>query len=178
MDLHARRGTERRVADAPDGLIVPVREVVRGRVGRQPRDVKEQMTQRDGALPASTLGDVSGEGIVEPERPSLGKDHDARRRRDGLRERGQIEDRVDGHRYALGLKLPETVGAAEKHTIVAADDHDGARYLAIGDRLFDGAVDGGPEREKRLVRGCCRHSLGCGRRGGWFGRCDGNASAP
>ena len=90
--------------------------------------------------------------------------------------------RVDRHRYALGLQLPETVGAAEKHAIVAADDHDGAGHLAIGDRLFDGAVDGGREREKRLVRGCCRHSLGCGRRGGWFGgwfgRCDGNASAP
>ena len=86
-------------------------------------------------------GDELRHRIGEANPSLLDQHHHARRCRDDLGERGQIEDRVLGHRLSdrEHRALSERVMIANR--VAAADEDDGAREIVTGDRGFDERLD-------------------------------------
>ncbi len=114
------------------------------------------------------LRDVLRERIVEADGAPLDQHHDARRGRDGLGERGQIEDGVRRHRLAIRLHLAQAVRAPEDDAVVTPHDHDRSRHASAGDGILDRRVD--PVGHRRPLRGCgVGASVGGGGGGRGFG---------
>ena len=81
----------------------PLNSTVEVEVGPQAGRVRQQVPDGD-ARPCRTgrIRDERGHRIAQPDAPLLHQLHHAGRRRDDLGQRGEIEDRVFGHRLARG----------------------------------------------------------------------------
>jgi hypothetical protein len=131
-------------------------------VRRETGPMDEQLLDGDLRAIAAAGGDLrqeSGRRIAETQLPLFDEDHHRRSRRDGLRQRGDVEDRVESHRLFLREEGAEAEGLAVEDPVLAADEHDGSRELASGDRLLDHRVD---PRERPRGRTCIarRHRRG------------------
>lgn len=60
---------------------------------------------------------------------------------DGDGDRRQVEDRIDRHRFRLGLDRAAPVGAPENHAVAPADHHDRAGDLPGLERVVHRRVD-------------------------------------
>ncbi len=107
---------------------------------------------------------VGGDGIVQPELSLLNQLHDRGRGGDALGERGDVEDRIDGHGFAGGLERPRAEGLAVDDAAVVADEYDSTGDEAAGDRLLHDRVDRGEGAWGRFLcvmrrcLGCCRNA--------------------
>ena len=118
------------------------------RVGRQARGMGQQMPDPGvfGRVPPGVpVGTKSGNVHLDPvpkgDLPPLRQDHDRRRRGDGLGDRGQVEDRVDGHRLVLRNPLAFPIGPPEDGLPFPGHEEDGPRELLALDRVVDDRVD-------------------------------------
>src|SRR5688572_30057 len=105
-----------RALDAPDVL-------EEGPPRGQPRAVRQQMPDGDAVLPVD--GEPRHEtahALVEPERTVTDEQHDGQRRREGLGQRREIEDRLFAHRRYGGLEAPVPDGQMEEHVVPARDE--------------------------------------------------------
>jgi hypothetical protein len=101
------------------------------------------MTDQDAVLAVlAELGNESGDGIDQLHVPRLDELHHAGRRRHHFRERGDVEDRVFGHRLGRRLNRPAAEGRVVEDFVAAADQHDGAGEFLSGNRLVDQGRDG------------------------------------
>ena len=106
--------------------------------------MRQQAPERDAAeRPAAKLAQVPPEGCVERDAAALDERHHRERRAERLGERGEVEDRVLGHRLGRGQEPARAVRAVEEHAVALADEDDRAGQLARGDGVAGGLVDGG-----------------------------------
>ncbi len=134
----ARRRRQEDVARAADRLVRPGEFRLQRQIRRQSRGVREQLKNRDRGLP--TRGERRNEfrhRIAQPHASLLDQLHHARRGGHHLGERGQIEDRVLGHRLARRQNSTLAECLAVHHPIAVADQDDGARQLVPCDRGGD-----------------------------------------
>ena len=101
---------------------------------------------------------MRGDGGVEVEQCAVVEKQHRSRRCNGLRERGQVEDRIGVHRLRARLERTMAVGAAKHRAVAAADEHHAAWYLALFDGAAHGQVDaplvgGGQAHDRRDCRG-------------------------
>ena len=82
-----------------------------------------------------------GDPIVQPDPALLDQHHHARRRRDHLGQRRQVEDRVERHRLDRGLDRAVAERLLVEHAIAAADQHDGAWQLLVRDGALNRGAD-------------------------------------
>jgi hypothetical protein len=99
--------------------------------------------------------DVSRDAIRQAHAPVLDQFHDAGRRRHDLGQRGDVENGVEGHRLRRRVNGAPADRLLVDDTIAAADEHDRARQLLLGDRLFH---DRGDRLEPADVDTCGRRS--------------------
>ena len=122
-------------------------------VCREARAVRQQLFHRHLVPRAPTrceLGDVLRDAVLEADLAVLDERHDARRRRDDLCERGEVENGVEGHRLDGGDEGAMAVGLPEHDLSVPADDQDGAGAFLLRDRLGDHRVDAGEALGRHL----------------------------
>ncbi len=93
--------------------------------------------------------DVVETRSVRRTRAVLDQLHHAGRRRHDLGQRRDVEDRVERHRLGRRLDGAPADRLLIDDAIAAADEHDGARELLLGDRLFDERRDRVEPRESR-----------------------------
>ena len=84
---------------------------------------------------------VGGHTIVEPDPALLDEHHDARRRRDDLGERRQIENRVERHRFGSRHERPIPDRLLVQNPIASPDEDDGAGEFLVRDRFPDERLD-------------------------------------
>ena len=144
-DLVARVGVDEPLSrGVQEAALVLPREDLGGRpevevhrvVGDEAAAVGEELL--DGhllplAAPGAEGGEVRHDRVVEADPALLDERHDGGRGRDGLREGGQVEDGVDGHRLDRGRERAVAVGLPEGDLPVPADEDDGAGDLLLRD---------------------------------------------
>ncbi len=118
----------------------------------------------DGDAIFAVFGELRNERrdrIGEPHFAFFDQHHHRGRRRDDLRERRQIEDRIERHRFGRGLDRALAVGFAKDDGVAAPDDHDSTGELALGDGVGDDGVEAGQtgEVETRIALGSRRRRL-------------------
>src|SRR5438132_517629 len=72
--------------------------------------------------------------------------NDGERGAEGLRERGDVEDRVERHRRGLGDEPPRAVRAVQEDLVAQPDEDDHPRHLSGRHRVVRGLVDSGEVR--------------------------------
>jgi hypothetical protein len=126
------------VVDVPHGFRPTVVERREERLDRKTRRVREELPEGDPPFAvAAELGHVGCRRRVEGDLPSFGEDQDARRRRDRLRQGGEVEDGVPLHRRPLGEERAGPVGLLEEDAVVAADGDHAPWDLPLRDRIAD-----------------------------------------
>ena len=104
--------------------------------------MRHQVPDGDVAFPvALEAGNEGRHAVAQPDLPFLDQHHHARRRRHDLRERRQIEDRIERHRLGGGNKRAAADRLLVKRPVAAADQDDCARQFLLGDRLRDQRLD-------------------------------------
>ena len=152
-------GPRREVEPGPDDLGQQAGDGLRASPGlgkvRHAGAVEENSPERHLAIGGGgQLGQVPRDGGVEVQSPVLGEGQDGGSRRDDLGQRGEIEDRVDGHRLLGGPDGPEAESLPVEDPIAPPDEDHRAREVAGGDGIANGLVDGvGPVRRVRGSRG-------------------------
>ena len=86
------------------------------------------------AAPGAEGGKVRHDRVVEADPALLDERHHRAGGRDGLREGGEVEGGVDGHRLDGGRERAVAVGLPEGDLAVPADEDDGAGNLLLRDR--------------------------------------------
>ena len=137
---------------APHGFLLAVELRVQLQIGTQPRRVRHQVANRDGALAVPReLGNELRHRIAQPDGALLHQLHHARRRRDDFRQRREIENGVLRHRLRRGEDRALTERARIQNCLASSDENDGAGELVGGDCLAHEPFD---RRESlRLGRG-------------------------
>ena len=111
-------------------------------VGREAGVVGEQFANGDVLLAVlRELGQLGGDRIVEANAALLHQLHDGRGGRDALGQRGEIEDRIDGHGLARGLERSIAERAAVDNVAVMADQEHGAGDVAVGHGLLHDGIE-------------------------------------
>ena len=75
--------------------------------------------------------------IVQPDFAFLDKHYHARRRRNNLGQRCEVEDGVEGHWFQRRNDRPLTDCGLVQRVLALRDQHDRARQLPIGDGIAD-----------------------------------------
>ena len=129
---------QRRQREQPfDGLGRSVGEIADRVIGNQTRLVRQQVANRDRLFSLTgELRQMPAHRIVEPKLAAFNQQHHARRGRQRLGERGQIEDRIDRHRLALRLDAAIAKGPQESDLALSRDEHHAAGHL-LGCQRFD-----------------------------------------
>jgi hypothetical protein len=83
---------------------------------------------------------------MEIDLPAVGEDHDAGGGRERLRERREIEDRVERHGRALRHQRARAIRLPQQHLVVAAHHQHAARHLSRVDGGQDRGIDSGEAR--------------------------------
>ena len=102
--------------------------------------MRQQLANCDRRVRCSKLRQEPCNRIVEPNLALLDKHHQGRRRRQNLRERCAIEDRIDGHRFAPGDQAAEPVGFAMDNLPLMSDQQDSPGCRAVPDSVIDQGV--------------------------------------
>ena len=143
LERRARRVVERDPGERPGGAREAAGDGAVRRVGREAGGVRQDPPDRDLRVGrAAELFEVPAQRRVELDRAALHEREDGQRRTDGLRERGNVEDRVARHRGRLGHEAPEAPRAVQEDVVAAPDEHDHTRDLAGDDGLGGRLVDG------------------------------------
>jgi hypothetical protein len=125
--------------------------------------VRQEVADGDVALAvAFEAGNVGRDAVIQPDPPVLHKHHHGRRGGHDLGERGEVEDRVQGHRLGRRFDGAPPERLLVEDLVAAADDHDGPRQLSRLDRFLH---DRGNRLEARGVQALPRR-----RRTGLAGR--------
>ena len=103
------------------------------------------------AILAAPFREMARNEIVEREHPALELLHRQRRRRDHLRQRGEIEDRVVGCDGGVGVVRETAERLAPEHLPGAADLNDCGRKGAVGDGVLEHPPGGGEAQGTRLA---------------------------
>ncbi len=135
--LAGRRG--RRLLDRQlDRLVVSGPQVAEVHVRAQARDMRQQMTDGDVSLAvALETRNERRDTVREPHLAVFHQHHHARRGRDHLGERREIEDRVGGHRLRCRHESAIAERLLEDHAIAASHEDHGSRQLLVLDVLRD-----------------------------------------
>ena len=124
-----------------------------GRDGRQPRAVREQPADRHHLVGvAAKLPQVAAERRVELHLAALDERHHGQRRAERLGQRGDVEDRVLGHRDVLRDHAPQAPRAPIDDLVAPSDHHDDTGDLAGGHHFERGLVDPAPVLRRRVGR--------------------------
>ncbi len=114
-------------------VLVALQGVVRGQAAR----VREQLPRGD--VRGAELRQPAPHGLVEGDGAAFRELQHGRRRGHGLGEACEIEHRVRRHR--LLADDARSVGAAQQHAVLRADDDDAASDAPLGDGARDQRVD-------------------------------------
>ena len=143
----ARRRDGHLLDDPPDGLLLALEGRLEVEIGPEAGYVREQVADRDPILPVPPESlHVSRHAVRQPQAAVLDQRHDRGRRGDDLRQRRQIEDRIERHRLGGGRQRPVSEGVPVEHRRAPAGDDHGPRHLAIGNGLLDDRANQGQAR--------------------------------
>src|SRR5437870_5189293 len=113
----------------------------------EPRAVGQDPPDGDGLEPPATeLTQIAPERLVELDRAALDERHHGERRAEGLRERGDVEDRCEHHRRGLGNEPARGVRAVQEDLVAPPDEDDDAGDLPGGHQGVRGCIDAGEVR--------------------------------
>jgi len=113
-------------------------------VSAEAGSVKQQVFDGDGLFPLGCeLGEVLGDGVLDGQFLVLLEEHDGGGGGNGLGQRGQVEDGVDGHGFGLRFEGAGSERTAEEVAFGGADEDDGAGDSAGVNGVVDGGFDGG-----------------------------------
>ncbi len=137
-EAFARRRGRHLLGRPANGFLGAVKLDLELEIGPQPRCVRQQLANGDGALAvAPELGDELRDRIGQANPPLLHQLHHAGGRRHDFGQGGQIEDRVFGHRL---LNRPDRAPAERPvihDRVAAADQDDGAGQFVARDGGLD-----------------------------------------
>jgi hypothetical protein len=86
-------------------------------------------------------GNETGDAIVQSDFALVDEDHHARRCRNHLCQRREVEDRVRGHLLGAGKNSTSADGLVVDGAIADADEHHRSRQLLGGDGILDQRLD-------------------------------------
>ena len=143
LEAGARRIVERDLGERPGRCRKSRRDRARGRDRQEARAVGQDPPDGDPVEgPAPELPQVAPERRVELDRAPLDEGHDGKRGAEGLRERGDVEDRVGRHRRGLGDEPAPAVRTVQEDLVAQPDEDDDARDLSGNYCVARGLVDG------------------------------------
>ena len=119
-------------------------------IGAQAGEMRQQVADGDGAVAALELGEICGDGVVQPDLPQIEKLHQARGGRDHFGERRGVEDGLGRHRFFLGEQGARTIRFAEDGEAVVPDFDHGPGDELLRDGVLNGGIDGGGAWERGL----------------------------
>lgn len=109
--------------------------------------MRHQIAHRDRTRPTLELRKILGYRIVEAHAALLEQLHHAARGRDDFGKRGDVENRIRGHRLFGRLESAVAVSLAEDNLPVVPDLYDSAGNFVFANGLIDYGVEIGRPRE-------------------------------
>ena len=156
-EARSRRSSQRFAIKMLNRFVVTSPTLAQIEIGREAADMRHQLFDRNRVTAfAFHFGNELHNRIGEANSALLDKDHDAGGRRDDFGKTRKIENRIERHRFALGLDCARAVGFAPDNFSMARDQHYRTRQFFLLDRRSDDRV-----HPPEALRG---NSLGCGKR--------------
>ncbi len=144
LESRTGRVVEAKARERPRRLRETQTDGVLGRDSAEARAVREDPADRHvPELATPEFAQIGTERRVEPEPVPLDQCHDRERGAEGLRQRGDVEDGVLGHRLRVRDHLAPAEGTVIEDVVRLADDDHGAGNLAGRDDRLHRLVDGG-----------------------------------